>query len=305
MNNLKSHTRRKFFTLSLLTAVLLTALSVTPISSADEKMKPEDIIAKHLDSIGTAQARAAIKSRTIVGITKASIKGRSSGSAEGIVVLASEGEKNMIGMKFATSDYPFEKMGYDGKNLSVGFIRPGTRSVLGTFLRLNETVFRRGLLGGTLSTSWPLLNMSQNDAKMEYSGLKKVGDKKLHAIKYSPKKGADMSITLFFDTDTYQHVRTEYKRLITASIGRNVAGGPANGPAVDNSANQSETRYTLVEEFADFRKEGDLTLPHTYKIHLDINSSTGGSTVYDWLLTLQQFNFNQPVDPTSFDVDSY
>lgn len=272
--------------------------------NGQDKLTPEEVIAKHLESIGTAEARSAVKSVLIVGTSKAVFRGRGGGSTAGVAVLASEGEKNLIGMKFDNVEYPFEKMGYDGKDFSVGYITPGNPSTLGQFLRINENSFKHGILGGTLSTSWELLDFDQNKAKIKYSGTEKVNGKKLHKLKYEPKKGSDMTITMFFDSETFHHVRTEYKRTFAANIGGGFGGANSSASRVDNSAGQSETRYTLIEEFDDFRTENKLMMPHSYKIYIEILSGNGTAT-REWTMSLQKFNFNQAIDPKEFRVDSY
>jgi hypothetical protein len=60
----------------------------------------------------------------------------------------------------------------------------------------------------------------------------------------------------------------------------------------------------MVEEFSDFREENKLTLPHAYKISLEILTGNG-TTSYEWLMDLKQFAFNQPIDDKDFKVDSY
>ena len=261
---------------------------------AEEKLTAEGILANHLNSIGTPEARGAVQSITVLGTVKATFHGRGGGIAEGISGLASTGPRYMVAMKFNNSDYPFEKMGYDGNEFTVGFVRPGVRTNLGSFLRTNESSFRTGLMSGALSNSWPLLKLDPSAGKIKYSGTKKIDGKKLHAIDYSPKKGSELDITLFFDPDTFQHVRTEYKRILAAKQGANV----------DASAGQSETRYKMVEEFSNFQEENKLNLPHTYKISLEILSGNG-TTSYEWLMDLQRFVFNQAIDDKDFKVDSY
>jgi len=268
--------------------------SVSNLSAAGDKITSVELIAKHLESIGSPEARAAMKSVTIIGTSKATFFGRGGGVAEGIVVIASEGEKYLVAMKFNNSDYPFEKMGYDGNNFTVGFVKPGIRSNLGNFLRTNENTFKRGILSGALSTSWELLNFDGKDAKLKYAGIKKIDDTNLHKLDYNPKKGSDLSISLFFDTKTFRHVRTEYTRIISARQGANV----------DASAGQSETRYKMVESFSDFKEENKITLPHTYKIYQEILTGNG-TTSYEWLMELKQFNFNQSIDVKEFRVDTY
>jgi hypothetical protein len=58
----------------------------------------------------------------------------------------------------------------------------------------------------------------------------------------------------------------------------------------------------LIETFSDFRKEGNLTLPHQYKIDLQIK---GNVEIHDeWSVTLKDFVFNQAIEPKDFVVDS-
>lgn len=262
--------------------------------AGENKPTAEWLLNKHLKSIGSDEARSSIKSATIVGTSKATFFGRGRGTAEGIAVLASESDKYMVAMKFNNSDYPMETMGFDGKEFSVGFVKPGVRSNFGSFLRSNEGTFKRGIISGVLSASWVLLNFDQNTAKIKYEGTKKIDGKKVYVLAYNPKKGSDLEITLYFDTENFRHVRTEYKRVIAARQGANV----------DASAGQSETRHTLIEDFSDFREEGKLILPHTYKISLEILTGNG-TTSYEWLMQLQKFSFNHEIDDKDFRVDAY
>lgn len=255
---------------------------------------PEDILAKHLDSIGTEANRKIIRSRMIAGTSKATFRGRGAGLTEGITVLASEGEKNLIGMKFSNADYPFEMMGYDGNHFSAKQLRPGVRSVLGNFLRMHENIFKGGIMGGALSHSWVLLNFDEKKGRLKYEGIVNAQAKRLHKISFFPKKGSDLEIKFFFDTETFQHTKTEYKRILSSSI----------GSGVDNSARQSETRYTLIEEFSDFKEEQKLTLPHNYQLFLEIISGNG-TVSYEWKMELKNFVFNERIEPNQFNVESY
>ena len=258
---------------------------------ADEKLKPEEIIAKHLESIGSPQDRASVKTRLILGISRYVRHGPGGGTTEGRAVLASENDKYMMGMKFGVPGYDVESVGFDGKDLTVGYIAPGKRSALQSLLRNHESTFKQGVLAGTLSSSWPLLALNDEKAKIKYAGLKKVDGVSLHQLKYQPRKGSDLEISLFFDSTTFQHVRTEYTRVVSANI----------GVGVDNSASQKETRYKLVETFADFKKEGNITLPHDYRIKLQISGNL--EILDEWTLTLKDFVFNQPIEPKDFVVD--
>ena len=280
-----------------LTSVFVIALIGIPLSHASapaaDKITPEELVARHLESIGTEKVRAAVKTRIISGNSLVIFRTPPPGQAGGRAVLASEGVKSLIGMSFPSPVYPREQLGYNGNNFMAAFVTPGVRSVLGNFLMTHSLVFKQGLMGGTLSSAWPLLNLTARSPQLEYAGTRKIDKRVLHELKYLPRGGSDLQIRLFFDQETFQHVRTEYERVIVASIG--------NRSAID--AKQTETRYKMSEEFSDFKNEGGLNLPHTYKIKLAVDAQ-GGTFLADWVINLTQFTFNDAIDPNSFDISA-
>ena len=258
-------------------------------------MKAEDVVAKHLESIGSEEARSSVQSRVIAGTSRAVFRARSSsGAIDGRVVIASQNTKVLFGMGFDASNYPGEKFGFDGKKFTVGHLTPGVRSALGNFVLTNGELFKEGLMGGTLSSAWPLLNLTERKARLEYVGTDKIDNQPVHKLKYYPNKGSDLEITLFFDVNTFQHVRTQYERVIGARMG-------ASG--VDSSASQRETRYKIIESFSDYKREGKLNLPHVYKLQLEIDK-TGGSSLDKWEMNLSQFAFNEEIDDKSYNVET-
>ena len=266
----------------------------TPRASAQEKMKAEELVSKHLDSIGTAEARRSVTSRVIVGTTKFSFRAKGVGQTAGRVVLASEGVKSLIGMEFPEADYPHERLGYDGRKFSTGFLRPGVRTILGEFLYTHSGVFREGLFGGSLNQAWPLLNLEARNAKIEYAGKGKSNGRDVHTLWYTPKSGSDFQIKLFFDASTFQHVKTEYEQVVSAGIGRTDS----------ESASQRGSSYKIVEEFSDYKKEGGLMLPHSYKLRFVIDDLNGVRQL-DWVFDLAQYGFNSRIPDDSFNVEAF
>lgn len=259
---------------------------------AEQKMKPEEVIAKHLESIGTAEARAAARNRIIQGVSELTLKQGGTGNLVGSVLMASEGEKNLLMMAFERPDYPAEKIGYNGHKLSVKEIRPGVRTPLGEFFRTHEEMFKEGLVGGTLSQSWPLLNVAGRAPKLEYGGTKKIDGRLAHELKYLPKNGSSLKIKLYFDAETFRHIRTEYERVIAATMGARPI----------DSGSRMDTRYKVIEEYSDFKEENGLTLPHVYKFELHI-ASQNAPMLLDWVINLQKFSFNQTMSGREFDVE--
>jgi hypothetical protein len=293
----KIHLRRRALTLlcALFIAPVFLMNATTGSGHAEDKMRPEEVVAKHLESIGTEAARADARSRVVVGTSRAVFKARNNiGSIEGRTVMASENNKVLFGMGFINPDYIGEKFGFDGKNFTVGYLKPGTRSTLGSFILIHDNVFKEGLMGGTLSSAWPLLNLAARKVRLEHAGTDKIGDLPVHRLRYMPIKGSDLQISLFFDAKTFRHVRTQYERVVGARLG---TGG------IDNQASLRATRYKMVEDFSDFKREGKLTLPHIYKLQLEIETTTGTS-IHKWDMNLEQFAFNQPVEEKSFNVEA-
>ena len=196
-------------------------------------------------------------------------------------------------MSFPSPIYPREELGFNGNSFVAAFVTPGVRSVLGNFLMTHDLVFKQGLMGGALSTAWPLLDPATRNAQLEYVGTRKTSDRTLHEVRYLPHGGSDLKIKLLFDSQSFQHVQTEYERVIPAPTGtRDYA-----------TVQQRETRYLMVEEFSLFKKEGDLTLPHVYKIKLSVDTQAG-TFLAEWVIKLTQFEFNQKIDPNSFSISA-
>lgn len=276
----------------ILTSIFFTniSLSAKPIA---EKMKPEEVVAKHVEAIGTAEARSKMRSRIVGGSSLMNIKTGGRGNISGPALLASLSDKVLLKAEFGSASYPFERFGFDGRKLHAKQYAPGVRSPLAEFFLSHNTPFSEGLIGGTLSSAWPLLNLPLRNPKLQYSGTEKVDGKPAHKLKYTPREGSELKITIFIDTETFQHVRTQYERVIAAPMG----GTPGQ------SASLREMRYKLVEGFGDYRKEGDLTLPHTYTLHYSV-SRQDSPIELDWTFNLNRFTFDYAIEDKEFLADT-
>ncbi|HKQ99569.1 MAG TPA: hypothetical protein VJT09_02785 [Pyrinomonadaceae bacterium] len=298
-----THKHQRFLTLFLILIIssgaALTTSSAAPTPA--DKMKPEELIAKHLAAIGPADALAAAKSRVVVGDVKVQSKSSAVREIAGVAQLASDGDKVVLAMVFNSSGYSYEKAAYDNDKMTVALMEStGKRTALGDFLMSQEAVFKQGLIGGVLSSAWPLLNISAKNPKLSYAGTKKIDGRELHELKYRPNKGGgDTQISLFFDAQTFQHVRSEYQYTVSARMGARPQSSV--GVATDTGS-QTLNRYKLIEEFSDFKAEGQLILPHTYKIRLSIDALT--SQLFEWTMNFSKFSFNEPIEASAFNVSS-
>src|SRR5438067_8056356 len=157
---------RKSFPEQLFIVPLLVILALVSTSPAAE-LKPEDVIAKHLDSIGTSEARKAIKSRAVEGAAQYKILVGGAGTMDGKAVLVSEQNKVHLLFKFANNLYKGEQIVTDGNRIEVAATtQEKTRSPFGDFIYTQDASVHEGLLGGVLSTAWPLLDLYEHKAKV-------------------------------------------------------------------------------------------------------------------------------------------
>ena len=189
----------------ILTAIVVVLIS--QIAANAQKLTAEEVISKHLDAVGSKEKRAAIKNQFILSDAQFQVKG-SVATAVGKAIFLSAGEKNLWGLNLNSNDYPQERFAFDGKDTRIGYIRPGVRSALGSFLFSNKELLREGLLGGVFLNSWSLLNTESRKAKISYEGTRKIDDQETHVLAYSPKSGADVTIKMYFDAKTFRNLRT-------------------------------------------------------------------------------------------------
>ena len=287
--------------ISLRGALVLSILILSIVASSPaQELTADQIIAKHIESIGPKEKLAAVKNQLIFSDATFTFKGAVV-VLNGKALILSEGPKSLWGMNFNSNDYPVDRFGYDGKDVKVGRPTPGvSRSLIGDFLYNNRTILKDGLLGGALSTSWTSMLSSEKRGKFSAEGKKLIGERNLHVLSYSSKGGADVTIKMYFDDRTFHHVRTEY------TIARNAAIGTTG---MDSSASQSTITYRLYEDFSDFTKMGDLMLPRVYKITYarsgadadQIRQHSNRDAI--WTFTVTNINFNQALEQGSFRID--
>jgi len=271
--------------------MLLLAFAMIAPSVSGQKLKAEEIIAKHLSSIASPEKLSSIKSLIAVGEVKVDFITQKNQPASGRIVLTSQGGRSFLGMQLNATDYPREMVIFDGSKTDVAMIRGGSRSLLGNFIQSNSSIVSQGLMGGTLMTSWNLLAAAERGAKISTSGTRKVNGKEAYVLTITPKGGSDLEITVFFDQKNFQHLRTEYKRTSSAAMGR----------TIDESARNIETRIKLTEDFSDHADYQGIVLPRKYKLHYSI-SGQNGTTEIAWNCDLTEFALNQALDPATFGI---
>src|SRR5690242_15953446 len=107
-----TNSRARFLLLLLSIAIVAVAPQAR---TADQKLDPAEVVAKHLDSIGAAAARTRFRGTRIKGTAQVVVKLCGEGQVDGEVLLGSQGPMNLINLKFNTPAYPLESLVFDGK----------------------------------------------------------------------------------------------------------------------------------------------------------------------------------------------
>lgn len=252
--------------------------------AADKKLKPEELVAEHLKSLGSPEALQSFKTRQMVGSAMVKFIIGATGQLVGKAQLASDGQKYAIFINFPSQEYPGERFAYDGRDTTVAYIRPGNRSPLGDLINHFGDLMKEGLLGGALSSAWPFLQFEERQPKLKVN-TKKIEGRELYELEYRPKKGlGELKIKMYFDPETFRHLRTEYNYRQRAS-----------------QRTSQDYIYTITEQFDNFSEVDGMTLPQNYTLEYS-SEGQGASFLAQWNIQPERWVHNTTIEPEIFRV---
>lgn len=268
------------------------ACSLTGAASGEQRMKIEDLVARHLDALGTAEARAAVKNRILEGQATVTFRLGHTGYLAGTSLFTSESPRLRLSMSFDHTEYPGEQFAYDGSSVEEATLRAGVRSELAGLIHDYDFLLKEGLLGGTTTTAWCLMDLPERQARLQYGGLKKIDGQPLHEVSYKAKKGqGDFKVRLYFNPETYLHVLTLYELKIAPYMAR----------TPEESALQRDTYWRVREQFEDYRAVDGVMLPHAYKLVLTYDGQNQ-TMLTEWNTKVTRVRHNVELAPADFAV---
>jgi hypothetical protein len=277
----------------LLIIFLSAIFQVLPLHAADATLKAEELVSRHVEAIGSAEARAAAKNRVVQGTAVYRILVGGGGRAQGKTGLVSDDHKLRFMVKVPGVDYLGETFVYDGQEVRVAFSNSNkSRSPFASFISTYDAIIREGLFGGALSTGWALAHTDALKPNLIYEGLKKVDGRQLHRLRYQPRKHADIEIILYFEPETFRHVKTVY----SISVGNNV------GADILQSSKLRAQRSQLEERFSEFKTVDGLTLPTHWNLQFTRELPDGSTSLSEWDLKEDQITNNMGLDPHNFQL---
>lgn len=253
-----------------LTTALLCVSFGFPILAKDFELAREELVSRHLVSVGSKEAVAAVRFRVATG--KGTGKGRvfqQLGLESGLVSVSAElqtgPEQVRFGLESATAHYPFEGFFFDGKDIRLAAFDPIQRSwiqseqeykmgQLTRFFSRCPNYVRAGLVGGVISACWPLLNPERQASLLRSVKKGNLDGRSLIALEYHipGTRGA----ILYFDPETYRHVATRHR----------VQRGRSHRHYVE--------RMTLTEYFGNFLNFEGKQLPTSWTLVLELPRET-------------------------------
>jgi hypothetical protein len=284
--------RFKHYAPLLCVFVVLLVLASTPrVSDAwQQKLKPEELIAKHLESIGSIEKLKSAKSRATIGSTQVSFRVGGSGTMNGKANILSQGSSVRAGFTYSALEYPGEQIAFDGTKVTAGQMSPGNYPPFSRFIYENDVLLKEGLLFGSLSTAWALLDVGPKRPRLDSTGIKKIDGKQLYELKYQPRSSrVNVQGWLYFEPETFRHVRSQFKLEAPVSTLRSIT-------------DSAETvRYQIIERFDDFKETDGLTLPHSYNLEFTVDSPRGG-LLTTWTHAIERIVQNEPIERPLFSL---
>jgi len=289
---------RTLFAAAVCCSLLFTAqsfISYAEPANIDSELTPEKLIAGHINSIGGPSILSSVKTRAFIGSTEVEfVQGMTGSINNGTASFVSDGNKLQIIMKYGELNYPEEYIAYNGSEVSVGYISPGQRSPLADFFYRFNGVMKKGFVGGTLSLAWPLLDTEEIQSKLKYKKVKVEG-RELHRLEWPMHLLGNIRIKMYFEPDTFRHVRTDYVVRIQEDI------AVSTGYDVMSTGIIPESIYTLIERFDQYKTVSGMTLPHKYSIEYSIEGQ-GNSFIGHWTINAQKWIFNRIFDEMIFEA---
>jgi hypothetical protein len=249
---------------------------------AAEKMTADELVKRHLAEALQNAALPAGQIREVRGAASVKVPAKAAGALAGSFRFTSTASSSRIAIEFKTDLYGSETWATDGQEVEIGYAQPLTnsRSALGLFLWMNKAIVGEGLLGGVLNARWPLLDVAGRRAKLSYDGVKKIGGRELHRLRYRAReKQGTLDVLIFLEPETYRHAGTIYTSSQAAGMGL----------TPETSSQQQELVFRLEEWFSDFERFGSIALPKVWTLSYE----RAGNTTSEWKYELRLENYEE------------
>ncbi|MFI5174170.1 MAG: hypothetical protein ACHQKY_04885 [Terriglobia bacterium] len=250
------------------------------------RLDPYEIVRRYLRVIGPEESLAARKACFVRGNSQVRHVTKGAAVSTGQITFASLGRRLRLILKSDNLAQRPDEITFDGQEIEMGSPYRIDQTDLEYFLDtpFHSEILKRGLLGGALSTAWPLLDLSASKPHLEYGGIKTIEGAEFYQLRLRGERGpGPLAINLYFDTETYHHIYTEY-------VDADYFGRPTLTPE------------RLEEKFEGFKRVDGLDLPTRWRIRLTTRRSPVHSSFYPvWRSTEWEINITAIVNRSTAD----
>ncbi|MGW8178833.1 MAG: hypothetical protein ACWGQW_08740 [bacterium] len=238
-----------------------TERTITPCALLDgTNLTIQGLVQCHRISVGSDQVLGETEYRLAEGVTRATgqifrEKGHRSGMVEGQSSFYSDHHSTTLKLEFESDYYPADGFSFDGEDVLKPASGGNHFSYLAELLESCEEYVSARLVGGVLSTFWPLLDLQSSRQRFELIGLEKTDGVEYLTVRC--RLSRDATAKLYFDPRTMQHLMTKYsgKTLFGSKLGL--------GRSI-----------SLEERFSEFREFDGLYLPTRWLMTLGLPQET-------------------------------
>ncbi|GAB4233546.1 MAG: hypothetical protein Kow00109_06320 [Acidobacteriota bacterium] len=266
-----------------------------------EKPAVEEILERHAGAVGSVEHWRATPSLKAEGICRLTLVVGGSGTLQGKASFASRGAATALRLDFGHGNYGGEAVVFDGrKKYDVAFATPGQRSMLGEFLFTYDEIVKDGLLGGVLSTAWPLLRDEKAGRRMKSEGLQETEGAEWWRVSYRPRRAPrELDVDLYFEPESFRLRKSEYE--VRRSYGMGPFPGVPSSAQVGQPARR-DVRMKFEEVFDDYQDVQGLTLPRLWKIRCT-NETNEGTLMWEWVIEFTRFELGGEIAPEEFRLE--
>ncbi len=275
--------------------IWVTLATVIEGASGDPELSNEEILSRHLSSIGSPEILADYRTLAVQGTGELQMLMGGTGGVSGNMVFVSEAQNSRFSLNFNHLQYSGEQFVCNGDKVGIEFIRneTRTRSALGNFLYRSPELIRNGLWGGTLKRSWTLLNAKAQKLKFRYRGITEVEGKKLHDLELDCRGCGEIKVHVYLEPETFRHLRTTYRMVLPAA--------PTEMGRRDIIKDGQFVRYNMDEEFSEFQTTDGLTVPTRWFVRYSLDQP-GRPVMITLEIRLTTGLRNAPLEPGLFTV---
>jgi hypothetical protein len=247
--------------------------------AADEmqNLTAAEIISRHLAAVGGKDAIVKIKSRVAIGTAQ-----KDSETAVPVAIMSEA--PNHVSAIYQFKDYNWQ-LTYDG---SKAIFRPAFSRASSAIMHKYEDMLATGTMFNGISLYNALTQADSESVKLEAKGTKKVKGRLAYIVEM---KRGEQSARLYFDTETFMWVRTDYGSVrVTKDLG---------GFTNDAVSKDEETTYDFYAETSDFKEIDRVKLPFKFEMvaTAPILRQKNVGTI---ITTITQYSHNIPIDPKMF-----